>query len=143
MSKPITSRFRWLLPAVIFVASCAGSSDRYAVVNYEGPPGKKSHDLFIQARTGNVGCSAHALGPYREISWIRIRLPESPQKNVRYEAAQVTFVEETGSVKPVIKGGFVAFDLQKHVVELSLETATGSYWANGTYALRSSSLPHE
>ncbi len=140
MSEPIASRFRWLLPAVIFVVSCAGSSDRYAEVNCEGPPGKKNYDLFVQVTTGKVGCSAHSLGPYREISWIRIRLPESPQKNVRYEAAQVTFVDEIDSVPPVIKGGFVAFDLKKHEVVLALETATGSYWANGAYPLRGSGL---
>lgn len=136
MSEPTAARIRWLLPVVIFVASCAGPSGRYAEVNYEGPPGNRNHDLFIQARTGNVGCSAHALGPYRETTSIRIRLPETPQTNVRYEASQVTFVEESGSVQPVVKGGFVAFDLQKREVVLSLETTTGSYWANGTYPWR-------
>ena len=129
-------RFRWLIPAVLFTLSCAGPSDEYAQVNYEGPPGNRHHDLFVQARTGYVGCSPHALGPYREISWIRIRLPEHPQTSLRYDSSRITFVEQSGSAQPTIKGGFVAFDMQKREVVLSLETAAGPYWANGTYPWR-------
>jgi hypothetical protein len=83
-----------------------------------------------------MGCSPHSLGPYQEISWIRIRLPETPKSSIRFESGRVAFVQQSGSEQPTITGGFIAFDAEKREVELSLMTAAGPYWANGRYPWR-------
>jgi hypothetical protein len=126
-------RFHWLVPVALLSVTCVGLSDRYAKVNFEGPAGQKSHNLFVQALTGRTGCSAHGGGLYREIAWITIRLPEDPKVSARYEAARLAFVPDPGEVAPVITGGYVGFDTEKREITLSLETATGPYWANGVY----------
>jgi hypothetical protein len=131
-------QFRWIaLAAVLLTVSCISLPDRYASIecNCSAEPAPV-YRVFIQAHTGNWGCSPHGGGFYREIAWLKIQLPENPPARVQYQASQLTVVEEYRSVTVATSGGTVSIDRTSGEVTVSLQTPTGPFWANGVYKIR-------
>jgi hypothetical protein len=96
------------------------------------------HRISLHAATGNWAFSGHGLGFYREISWLSIRLPEMPTTQARYEAAQVSILDESPSppVPITVTDGHVLIDQKRKEVTVSFQTSSGPFWANGTYPMR-------
>jgi hypothetical protein len=61
-----------------------------------------------------------------------------PTAQARYEAAQVTVVNESPypPVPMAVTGGHVLIDQKRKEVTVSFQTPSGPFWANGTYPTR-------
>lgn len=125
---------RLLAPLLLLLISCAPSpASKYAKIEYIRPANAPPyHHVSLELFTGKWGCSAHGFGPYREIEWLSIRLPEKPVKRGRYEAAQVTVLVSSGE-RIVLTGGYIEVDPVGGQVEINFQSPTGPYWANGVY----------
>lgn len=129
----------WPILATALLVGCVSIPAQHASVECICRAGTAPvHRISLQAATGNWALSGHGLWLYREISWLSIRLPEMPAAQARYEAAQVTVVNESPypSAPMAVTGGHVLIDQKRKEVTVSFQTPSGPFWANGTYPTR-------
>lgn len=94
--------------------------------------------VSLRAPTGNWALTGHGVGLYREAAVLSIRLPDKPTASMRYDAAQVSVVDESPypSVAITVTDGHLLIDQEKKEVTVSFQTSNGPLWANGVYPLR-------
>lgn len=137
LSKRMTAR--WLLLAILLLAGCVSIPSRYAsiecVCRASAPP---VYQVFLHAPTGSWALTGHGVGLYRETAVLSIQLPDMPATQARYDAAQVSVVDQSPypSVALAATGGHVLIDQKTREVTVSLQTPDGPLWANGVYPMR-------
>lgn len=133
---------RPFVAALVFLfllSGCVSFPTRYATFDCSCRADREPiHRISLKAPTGNWAVSGHNGFLYGEVASLSIRLPEKPVAAARYEAGQIVLTDESpfpSAVVPVT-GGDVQVDPQGRKVTVSLQTASGAFWANGVYSLR-------
>lgn len=130
---------RWFLLAILPLTGCVSIPARHASIECVCRAGVSPvYQVSLHAPTGNWALTGHGVGLYRETAVLSIQLPDMPATQARYDAAQVSVVDQSPypSVVLAVTGGHVLIDQKKGDVTVSLQTPDGPFWANGVYPMR-------
>lgn len=132
---------RWLALSLFLLVSCKGD-EHYAKVEKNCPVNRPCFDTVnLVASGGDWRCNGHGGGFYRELHSFELLLPGTPTSRQRYEFAQVRLkvdspFKERAVVIP-LTSGYMEIDQLKGTVVVNFEASQGTFWANGTYPIRS------